>query len=180
MKISPLPLAFAALTAPAFSQSAAAPEPLAHIRTTFDFVVHAPLSVAMPLFGPDGERAWAGKHWDPKFLYPQPGRDVEGAVFTIHHGGMNAVWVNTLFDAESRHFQYVYFVPELLVTVIDVRFKPLDAESTAVNVVYTRTAVTPEGNEHVKALGEGDSKSGTDWQRSIEAYLAARGAIAPR
>ncbi len=153
-----LPLVAAAgLAAAAYSQSApSAPEPLLHLATSFDFVVHAPYAVAAPLFGPEGERAWAGKHWDPHFLYPQPAIDQEGAVFTVRHGPFNAVWVNTLFDLDARHFQYVYFMPDVMVTVIDVRFKLISADSTSVDVVYTRTAITPEGNEHVKAMSDGD------------------------
>lgn len=160
------------LAIPTFPQSA--PAPLFHVQTTFDLVVHLPYEKAAPLFGPEGERAWAGKHWDPQFIHPQPAKDVEGAVFTIQHGPYSAVWVNTLFDVESRHFQYVYFIPGIQVTVIDVRFKPIDAASTAVHVVYTRTAITSEGNEHVQAMSENDKTSGQDWQEAIDAWLASR------
>ena len=87
-------------------------------RTSFDLLVHASYAETAPLFGPEGERAWTGKHWDPQFIFPQPAKDVEGAVFTVRHGAMSAVWVNTLFDVEGRHFQYVYVIPEVMVTVI--------------------------------------------------------------
>jgi len=60
-----------------------------------------------------------------------------------------------------------------MVTVIDVRFKPVNADATAVNVVYTRTAIAPEGNEHVEAMSEGDKSSGKEWQEAIDAYLAS-------
>jgi len=139
-------VAVAAISLPALAQVPPAPpppaQPLLHLSTSFDFVVHAPLAKAAPLFGPEGERAWAGKHWNPEFLHPQPARDVEGAVFTLHHGPMNAVWVNTLFDLDAGHLQYVYFLPEIMVTVIDVRLKPDSNNSTRVNVVYTRTALS--------------------------------------
>lgn len=168
------------LVAPAFSPAVPpAPESCMHVSTSFDFVVHAPYAVAAPLFGPEGERAWAGKHWDPAFVHPLPAKDMEGAVFTIAHGPLSAVWVNTLFDIEGRHFQYVYFLPGLMVTAIDVRFKPVDANSTAVNVTYARTAITPQGNEHVEAMSEGDKTAGKDWEQSIEEYLA-RSKSAPR
>jgi hypothetical protein len=170
----------ASAAAAAYSQKAPlVPEPCMHIRTSFDLVVHAPYAVVAPLFGPEGERAWAGKRWDPDFIHPLPAKDVEGAVFTVRHGPVNAVWVNTLFDIEGRHFQYVYFLPDLMVTVIDVRFKPVDAGSTAVNVTYTRTAITPEGNEHVLAMSEGDKAAGKDWEQSIDDYLA-RGKSGPK
>ena len=155
------------------SAQAPQPEPLARTQTEFDLTVRLPYPQAAALFGPEGERPWAGKHWDPKFLYPQPARDTEGAVFTIHHGPFDAVWVNTAFSLDARHFQYVYFIPGILVTVIDVRFTPRDANSTAVHVTYTRTAITPEGNAHVAALTEGDKKAAPDWQQAIDAYLAS-------
>src|SRR5215469_11097611 len=115
MKTAILLSAAAMAAANAVSQSApTADTPLAHTQVSFDLIVHAPVDQAMPLFGPEGERAWAGKHWDPSFIYPQPAADVQGAVFTISHGTLNAVWVNTLFDKSARHFQYVYFLPGLM------------------------------------------------------------------
>jgi hypothetical protein len=59
-----------------------------------------------------------------------------------------------------------------LVTVIDVRFNPASADLTEVNVVYTRTALTPEGNEHLTAMNEDDKTAGKDWQQAIDKYLA--------
>jgi hypothetical protein len=47
------------------------PPQLAHVSTTFRFQLAAPLARVAPLFGPEGERCWAGKDWDPHFLYPQ-------------------------------------------------------------------------------------------------------------
>jgi hypothetical protein len=142
------------------------------VSTSFDLVVHASYAKTAPLFGPDGERAWAGKHWNPAFIHPQPAADIEGAVFTIQHGPYKAVWVNTLFDLDARHFQYVYFLTDLMVTVIDVRFKPAGADATDVNVVYTRTALTVEGNEHVTEMIKGDKTAGKDWQKALDDYLA--------
>ena len=165
-------IGFAGIAMPMLGQSPAA-QPLLHVSTSFDLTVHAPYAEAAPLFGPQGERAWAGKHWNPEFLHPEPARDVEGAVFTIQHGPLRAVWVNTLFDLDARHFQYVYFLPEIMVTVIDVRFNPVSASETAVHVVYTRTAITAEGNEHVTAMSEGDRSAGAEWQKAIDVYLAA-------
>jgi hypothetical protein len=82
------------------------------------------------------------------------------------------VWVNTLFDVEARHFQYVYFLPEIMVATVDVRFKSIDADTTQVNVVYTRTALTPEANEHLAKMSEDDRNKDREWQLAIDAYLA--------
>ena len=161
------------MAAPALAQNAAT-APLLHRSTSFDLLVHASYADTAPLFGPEGERAWAGKNWNPEFIHPSPAVDSEGAVFTIQHGPLKAVWVNTAFDLDARHFQYVYFLPDILVTTIDVRFDPVATDATRVHVVYTRTAVTAEGNEHVTQMTQGDQSAGKDWQQAIDAYLASR------
>ena len=173
MKAITLLVSIAASALPALAQtSIAQPEPLMHVSTSFDLAVHASYAKTAPLFGPQGERPWAAKHWNPEFIHPQPAADIEGAVFTIQHGPYTAVWVNTLFDLEARHFQYVYFLPDLMVTVIDVRFKTIAPDLTGVHVVYTRTALTPEGNEHVSAMSDGDKTAGKEWEQAIGAYFA--------
>ena len=165
--------AVAAVAATAAGQSASSANQLLRTQTAFDIMVNLPYAEAAPLFGPEGERVWAGKHWDPKFLSPQPARDEQGAVFTIQHGSVTTTWVNTLFDLERRHFIYAYFMPGIMVTTIDVRFTPANA-ATQVHVVYTRTALTPEGNDHVAALTVNDKAAAHDWQQAIDAYLISR------
>lgn len=151
---------------------AASRGPALHVRNEFELTVHAPYPIAARLFGPEGERAWAGGHWDPHFLYPQPAQDVQGAVFTIRHGHRHAYWVNTLLDMEARHFQYVYVIPEAMAVLIDVRFSEPDAANTKVSVAYERTALNSEANEHVKQLGDSDRESGKEWGTAINNYLA--------
>jgi hypothetical protein len=164
--------AAAALSASTLGQSAT-PQ-LLRTQTAFDLTVKLPYAEAAPLFGPEGERAWAGKHWNPQFLYPQIPRDEQGAVFTIQHGPLTATWVNTLFDIEGRHFQYAYFIPDIMVTTIDVRFTPTNPTTTQVHVLYTRTALTSEGNQHVTTLTASDRSAAHDWEEAIDAYLTSR------
>ena len=164
--------AAAVLSTAAVGQSTNA-SPLARTRTAFDLVVPLPYAQAAPLFGPEGERGWAGKHWNPQFLYPQPAHDEQGAVFTVQHGPVTATWVNSLFDLEARHFIYTYFVPGIMVTTVDVTFAPADA-GTKVHVTYTRTSLTPEGNHHVATFTASDKTAARDWQQAIDTFLATR------
>ena len=145
-----------------------------HVSNSFSFTVNAAMHDAAPLFGPEGERAWAGDDWNPQFVFPVPARDVEGAVFTVRHGEHSAVWVNTLFDLEGGHMQYVYVLADLLATTIDVWLHPIDAAHTRVDVTYVRTALRPEVDEHVLALGKHDSEQGKEWADGINAYLLRR------
>jgi hypothetical protein len=151
-------------------------EPLsrAHVSNSFSFTVNAAMHDAAPLFGPEGERVWAGDDWNPQFVFPIPAQDVEGAVFTVRHGEHTAVWVNTLFDLEGGHMQYAYVLADLLATTIDVRLHPIDAAHTGVDVTYVRTALRPEADEHVLALGKHDSEQRKEWADGINAYLLRR------
>jgi hypothetical protein len=146
----------------------------AHVSNSFQFVIRAPLHRAAPLFGPEGERGWAGEDWSPEFLYPRPGRDVQGAVFTTQRGSHTSVWVNTLFDPEEGRMQYVSFVPGTVVSTVDVRLTVIDTSSTSVEVTYVRTALDVGANADVQTMGTSDRESGPHWQQAIESCLTAQ------
>jgi hypothetical protein len=161
-------------TVPSTPPSLNTPQSLAHVSNSFGLTVNASMRDAAPLFGPQGERVWAGDDWDPQFAFPIPALDVEGAVFTIRHGEHTAVWVNTRFDVEAGHMQYVYVLGDLLVTTIDVRLHAMDPAHTKVDVTYTRTALRPEAGEHVIAMGKHDGEQGPVWESKINTYLQRR------
>jgi hypothetical protein len=142
-----------------------------HVSNSFALTVHAPLSRAAILFGPDGERCWAGERWNPEFLYPQPGKDVQGAVFTVQHGPHKSVWVNTVFDTVGGRMQYVSFIPDAVVSTIDVRLTSVDPSSTRVDVTYARTALDAAANDDVEAMGKRDRESGPEWEQAIAKCL---------
>ena len=142
-----------------------------HVVNTFRFEVAAPMQRVAPLFAPEAERSWAGEDWNPVFLYPQPGRDVPGAVWTVKHGPFNSVWVNTLFDVLGARMQYVAIIGDHIAQTVDVRVAALSPSRTSVEVTYARTALAPSANADVLALGERDRTSGPDWQRGIESAL---------
>jgi hypothetical protein len=143
----------------------------AHVSNSFEFDVHAPMTEVAPLFGPEGERCWSGKHWNPVFVYPQPAKDVEGAVFTVQHGPHTVVWVNTIFDLAAGRMQYVAVIPDAMAFTVDVRLSAVDASTTRARVTYTRTALDTAMNDDVTAMGKEDRESGPHWQGAIENYL---------
>jgi hypothetical protein len=172
-KILSFALATGAVSGGSLAASAQVAASPAHIRNSFRFIVPAPLSRASTLFGPEGERCWAGPHWNPEFLHPQPAQDVEGAVFTVQHGPHKSVWVNTVFDPVGGRMQYVSFIPEILVSTVEVRLSVLNQSSTKVEVSYVRTALDVAANDDVLAMGRRDSESGPEWQKAIEQCLGA-------
>ncbi|HYX67489.1 MAG TPA: hypothetical protein VE825_00025, partial [Terriglobales bacterium] len=147
--------------------------PVTRTENAFQVIVHAPFQTVVPLFGASAERAWAGSHWNPQFVYPLPERDQAGEVFTVGHGRTHSTWVNTMLDLDSGRIQYVYVIPGAQVCVIDVYARPLDAATTAVKVVYQRTALDPALNGHVSEMGQQDGASGPEWETAINGYLKA-------
>jgi len=143
---------------------------LLHTREQFSLVANAPFEIVWPLLGADNERAWA-PDWEPVFLWPEKAFDQEGMVFMIRQGTTNAVWVNTAFDRTARKIQYVYVIPDLVVTVITLRLTP-DSRSTAIDVLYERTALAVAANENVQDMAARDRAAGKEWSRQINGHLS--------
>lgn len=148
--------------------------PLARAETKFEFVANGSMDKVAPLMGADRERVWA-PGWSPHFIFPKPATDQQGMVFTVAHGPYSVPWVNTEFDLPNGRVQYVYVIPDTLVTVITIRMTP-ERDKTHVNVEYDRTALNAEANDHVRQLAEHDAKSGPEWKGQIDGWLAKAGA----
>lgn len=146
-------------------------EELAHTRTEFHFTANASFEQTAPLFGADEERKWA-PDWRPRFIYPNPARDQQGMVFQVAHGPYTSTWVNTAFDLAAGHIQYAYVLNDAMVTMIDIHLARENPDKTAVSVVYERTALLPEANEHVRHFAKGDGKAAKEWEEQINGYFA--------
>ncbi len=142
-----------------------------HTRTEFSFTVDAPFDQVAPLFGADEERKWA-PDWNPRFIYPIPAHDQRGMVFTVPKGQFTSLWVNTAFDLAAGHIHYVYWVNETMTTLIDIHLMRISGQKTGVSVVYERTALVPEANEHVQHFAEEDAGAGKEWGDAINSYFA--------
>ena len=94
-------------------------------------------------------------------------------VFTVAHQHFRAVWVNTAFDLKNGRIQYVYTIPDALVTVITLNLTP-QGQQTRVEVEYDRTALSAEADGHVRHMAEGDRKSGPEWEQQVNQFLAGK------
>ena len=59
-----------------------------------------------------------------------------------------------------------------MVTLIDIHLTREGAQKTGVSVVYERTALMPEANEHVQHFAKGDRRPGKEWEEQINGYFA--------
>jgi len=145
----------------------------AHTEEKFVFTAKSPIQQVWPLFGADKERVWS-PNWNPHFVHPIPANDEAGMVFTVAHDHMRSAWVNTQFDEKNGRIQYVYMIPEALVTVITLQLTA-QGEQTRVEVQYNRTALSPEADAHVKHMADGDRTTGPEWEKEVNDYLAKGG-----
>jgi hypothetical protein len=143
---------------------------LAHSHERFSFDVSAPYAEVFPLLGAYEEQRWAAG-FEPQFLYPMPPHDQPGMVFTTVQQGMPRVWVNTVFDAGTGHVQYVYWIADTMVALIDIHVSNAGANATKVEVVYERTALRPEANGQVVHMAHADASSGPHWAEMISKCL---------
>jgi hypothetical protein len=150
--------------------SSSADAPVTHSRVEFHFVADGPFEQVAPLFGADEERKWAAD-WNPQFIYPTPARDEPGMVFRVEHPHHSSIWVNTAFDLAAGHIQYTYVLNDAMATLIDIHLTRDSAQKTGVTVIYERTALTPEANDHVQHFAEGDKRAQKEWEESINGYL---------
>lgn len=146
----------------------------AHTHETFSFVVSAPYSDVFPLFGAYEERKWA-VGFEPKFIHPSPAQDEPGMVFTTVQEDMPSVWVNTAFDTATGHVQYVYWIADVMVALIDIHVTRSGANETKMDVKYERTALRPEANEQVLHMAQADANSGPRWSEMINRFFATKG-----
>ncbi len=140
-----------------------------HTEAKFEFTANGPLARVAPLMGADREKVWA-PGWNPHFLFPKPAADRQGMVFMVDHGPYRVPWVNTEFDPGAGRVQYVYTIPNTLVTVITIRLTPA-GDKTHVAVQYDRTALMVDANDRVQQLAENDWKSGPEWEGQINGWL---------
>lgn len=150
------------------------PTALLHTRTEFHFVANAPFEHVAPLFGANEERKWS-PDWNPQFVYPTPARDQQGMIFRVEHGQHSSMWINTAFDLAAGHIQYVYVVNDAMATTIDIHLTRESAQKTGVTVVYERTALIPEANEHVQHFAQGDERAQKEWEEAINGYFGKVG-----
>ena len=135
-----------------------------------EFTLPVPLEAAMPLFTPEGERRWAGAHWDPVYAIPPatPGDDAApGTVFTTESTGGVGTWI--VLERRDDGIGYARVVPGRIAGTIDVRFSQ-EAEpggATRITVRYDVTSLGPEGARFVEELEAGYAEFLAEWRREI-------------
>jgi hypothetical protein len=145
-----------------------------HSERSHFLIVPLPLAEAFALFEPEGERLWA-EGWDPRYHFPDDGRARRGMVFTTGHGGEHTIWTLIRHEPANGLVEYVRTTPGSRTGTVLVHCTALDATRTRVNVAYTLTALTPEGNTTLREMDEARFRAFIEsWAEAIAQGLARR------
>ncbi len=171
----PFPALSGLALAAALAAGPPVPGTVPQYRREFTFVIRTEPRLALELFGADGERVWAGPHWNPRFLLPLAPRDQEGAVFVVSPPkGQPILGTTTVFDREAHRVRHVLVRGHDSVTVIDIRLSAAGPGESRVVVTYERTALHGGAEDEVRALSADDAAQAAEWQAAIDAYLSSR------
>jgi hypothetical protein len=132
--------------------------------------VGAPPEVAWRAFTPEGERAWAGAGWAPRYPVPTDDDSAPGTVFLTGGDGHHPVttWVVVARDA-GRRMGYARVVDGLDAGTVTVELAPDGRGGSEVAVTYALTATSAAGGEHLAAFAAGYDDYLGSWQRELAA-----------
>jgi len=139
-------------------------------HVTINRTIHlaASPSAIFPLFGPFGEKRWAGKSWQPHAIATAEELDREGLVFR-DAADSDATWVTSRFDENAHVVQYVIFRPDL---VAQIRIEVMaDGTGSAAKIAYDLTALTEAGDTIVEHHGKAIEGHLVSWEHFINAAL---------
>lgn len=133
--------------------------------------IAAPVGTCQRFFTPAGEELWVDG-WRPNYQFPEDGRTEPGMVFTTGSGDDFTVWNLVDFDTQAHYARYARVTPALRAGFVEVRCTAVDAHHTDVQVTYTLTALTDQGDASLAAF-QGDAYVAMieDWKTAIDARL---------
>jgi hypothetical protein len=138
--------------------------------------ISLPLSAAdaLPLFTPKGEMDWV-PGWAPDFVHPPSGETEAGMVFRTGAGEDLTLWSCTDWEPWRGRVRYARVTPASRFGFVEVECRGESAESCAVRVRYTYTALSVTGEEILEKLTDAAFAAMIEeWRALVLAYLARR------
>ena len=142
------------------------------ITRTYRQIINATPEKVFPLLCPVREAEWLDG-WQYAMIYSESGLVEEGAVFSTPHAGeADTVWIVTKHDPGKREIEFARFTPASRTCVLRLAVSANTATSSLVDISYTYTATTPEGNAFIESLTEEAFVEAVSfWEKSMNHFL---------
>lgn len=143
-----------------------------HTHATHRIVVNAPAEKTFMFFTPAGEELWVDG-WAPRYVNPADGATQQGMVFCTGQGTDLTVWMLVEFNRQTMRSRYVRCTPATHTGTVEVSCTALDDSHTQVDVTYTLTALSPEGEVVLEAFeGQAFASMIESWATDIGRHLS--------
>src|SRR5215469_9513385 len=110
-----------------------------HVERSFTITLNARPDFASRAFGAVAEETRA-PGFNPMFAYPNPPKDVEGAVFTVQ-APKTQIWLLQTWYMIHHVVRYVAVDPDVRITALVIRVTPFGADKSRATVTYDRTSL---------------------------------------
>jgi hypothetical protein len=110
-------------------------------------------------------------------IYSLSGLAEEGCVFsTSGDGEEDTVWVISRHDKENRFIEFTRFTPNSRTCVLKVAVTPKGKDTSNVEISYTYTGLTTDGNAWIDNFTEDTFLEAVKgWERSMNHFLETGG-----
>jgi len=135
-------------------------------------VINASPETIFPLLCPVRETEWL-QDWEYRMIYSLSGLAEPGAVFsTSHHEEEDTIWVVTKHDKDSATVEFTRFTPFNRTCVLEIKVSARDSESSYVNISYTYTGLSSEGNKFIAHYDKKDFDANMKfWEDSMNYFI---------
>lgn len=144
-----------------------------HQHLSGEFTLPLDIDSAYPLFTPAGETLWV-PDWQPQYFQPADGHTSAGMVFSTGHGGETTLWTLADYDPAAHGYRYIRVTPGSRFVQVQVSCQPVDAANTRVQVSYTLTGLSEDGNTAIREFAAGYDAMLAEWRSLILAWWHSR------
>lgn len=134
--------------------------------------IHATPEKVFPLLCPVREAEWLDG-WRYNMIYSESGLVEEGAVFsTPCKDEEDTVWIVTKHDPKTYQVEFVRFTHRSRTCVLKIAVTSKDGNCSYVDVSYTYTGITPEGNDFINRFTQqAFVEAVVFWEKSMNSFL---------
>ncbi|PAB55995.1 hypothetical protein [Anaeromicrobium sediminis] len=145
------------------------------IVRTYQQTLHGDRKKIFSLLCPVREKEWL-QGWNYDMVYSKSGYAEKGCVFQTNNEFGSFQWVMTKYDIEKFEIQFVKFIQNKMVVMIDIDLIDGEADSVYCNIQYTFTALNDEviNNMHEENKTEHFNKHMKLWEDSLNYFLKTR------
>ena len=137
-------------------------------------MINSGLNEVFPLFTPEEEKKWA-KGWDFEPIFPQPFQTRENSIFRTSshdHKVEPAIWIINIYNPKKYYIEYIRVESSVKLGQIRIVCGQMDVKNTEVQVTYTYTALSDEGNNFIENFTENKYLEYIEgWELAINHYL---------